>query len=132
MHRENVPNPVVLVIDDEALIRWSLSEALVEFGYQVRQASSGVEAMAALKLCGTDPLVVLLDLRLPDVADLSLLRDIRAARPDAPVLMMTAHGAPTEAAEAVSLGAVRFVGKPFDVGDMVRFVGEAWVSRRTA
>ena len=75
---------------------------------------------------------MLLDLRLPDVADLSLLRDIRAARPDAPVLMMTAHGAPTEAAEAVSLGAVRFVGKPFDVGDMVRFVGEAWVSRRTA
>src|SRR5262245_19127751 len=73
MHRENVPNPVVLVVDDEALIRWSLSEALAEFGYEVRQAASGVEAIEALKRCATDPLVVLLDLRLPDVADLSLL-----------------------------------------------------------
>ncbi len=132
MPRENVPNPVVLVIDDEALIRWSLSEALAEFGYEVRQASSAVEADGRARALRADPLVVLLDLRLPDVSDLSLLRTIRAARPDAPVVMMTAHGAPTQAAEAVSLGAVRFVGKPFDVGEMVRFVGEAWGNRQTA
>jgi DNA-binding NtrC family response regulator len=118
----------VLIVDDEALIRWSLSEELSESGYRVRQAQSGAEARAVLATCGKEPLVVVLDLRLPDVSDLSLLREIRRARPDAPVVMMTAWGAADEAAEASRLGA-RFVGKPFDMAEMVRFVGEAWRGR---
>lgn len=124
-----VPAPTVLIVDDEALIRWSLSEQLSESGYRVLLAQSAAEARAMLAVCGADPLVVVLDLRLPDVSGLSLLRDIRRARPDAPVVMMTAWGATDEAAEASRLGATRFVGKPFDVADMVRFVGEAWDGR---
>jgi two-component system nitrogen regulation response regulator GlnG len=129
MFGENSPAPIVLVVDDEALIRWALSEGLTELGYPVRLAATGSEARAAVAACGQLPLVVLLDLRLPDVRDLSLLQEIRAMRPDAPVLMMTAHGAAAEAAEAERLGAYRFLGKPFDVGEMVRLVGEAWQNR---
>jgi DNA-binding NtrC family response regulator len=126
MSKEIIPRTAVLVVDDEALIRWSLSEALSDSGWAVRQASSGAEARALLEAMAANDLVVLLDLRLPDVADLSLLRHIREARPDAAVIMMSAHGTTQHATEAAMLGAYRFVDKPFDVTDMVSLVNEAW------
>jgi len=126
MAGEKAPTPVVLVVDDEILIRWSLSEGLADSGYAVRLAANGAEARAALTSFGKAPAVILLDLRLPDVADLSLLREIRAARPDVPVIIMTAHGSPEDSRKAFELGAVQFVGKPFDVNEMVRLVDAAW------
>ena len=128
-HMGKVPIPSVLVVDDEALIRWSLTEALTESGFVVRQAASGRDARAVLASFDGQPLIVVLDLRLPDVADLSLLREIRTARPDVPVIVMTAHGSPEALAQATALGVVRVVGKPFDVTDLTRFVSEAWTNR---
>lgn len=121
--------PLVLVVDDEALIRWALSEGLAEHGYTVRQAATGIEALSALDAQASRSLVVLLDLRLPDVADLSLLREMRRRRPDVPVVMMTAHGTADDQAEAEGLGVFRFVGKPFDMANMIRIIDEAWASR---
>lgn len=128
MSHENPRAAVVLVVDDEALIRWALSEGLSDRGYAVSQASNGVEARELLEAHVGRPLVVLLDLRLPDVADLSLLREIRARRPDVPVVMMTAHGTSDDQFEAERLGAFRFVTKPFDVSEMIHLVGEALAS----
>ena len=115
----------VLVVDDEALIRWALSEGLAESGYLVHEAANGAEARAAVNATRAMPLVVVLDLRLPDVADLSLLAEIRATRPDAPVLLMTAHGTAEHAAEAFRLGARAFITKPFDVREVVAQVHAA-------
>lgn len=127
MRREKLPKPVVLVVDDEPLIRWSLSEGLTDSGCVVRQAANGAEARAAIRALSGDPLVIVLDLRLPDVADLSLLAEIRKSRPDAPVIMMSAHGTTEHASAARALGAYRFVDKPFDVTEMVALVDEAWL-----
>ncbi len=121
--------PSVLVVDDEPLIRWSLSEGLVENGYAVRLAGNAAEARAALAALGTQPLVVVLDLRLPDSVDLTLLREIRRNWPGAPVVMMSAHGTSEDVKRAGELGACRFVEKPFDVTEMVKWVGEAWENR---
>jgi DNA-binding NtrC family response regulator len=120
--------PMVLIVDDEPLIRWSLSEGLSDVGYRVKQAATGAEAREMLADTGDDPLVVVLDLRLPDVTDLSLLQHIRASRPDVPVVMMSAHGSADDARQATSLGAFRFVIKPFDVIEMIGLVGDAWAS----
>jgi len=121
--------PVILVVDDEPLIRWSLSEGLTEFGYVVRLASNAAEARAALASLGHERVVVLLDLRLPDSADLSLLREIRSKWPAAPVVMMSAHGSADDVARAIESGAFRFVDKPFDVTDVAHLIGEAWARR---
>lgn len=130
MPKEKVPTPVVLVVDDEVLIRWSLSEGLSDSGFVVRQASTGSEARTVLQAFAGEPLVIVLDLRLPDVADLSLLCDLRLLRPDVPIIMMTAHGSPEDAARARELGVFRFIDKPFDVSKVVELVEEAWAQRQ--
>jgi DNA-binding NtrC family response regulator len=124
-----LPTPAVLVVDDEPLIRWSLSEGLTDQGYVVRLAASGAEARAALAMLGDEPLVIVLDLRLPDVVDLSLLQEIRRRWPDVPIVIMSAHGTAEDRTRSAALGAYRFVEKPFDVSDVVRLVGEAWEHR---
>ena len=117
-----------LVVDDEALIRWSVSEGLSDAGWHVRQAGTGADARAALDALGDAPVVLVLDLRLPDVSDLSLVEYVRRTRPDAPVILMTAHGGPDLARTAAALGVYRLVGKPFDIGTLVSLAEQAYTS----
>jgi DNA-binding NtrC family response regulator len=129
MNREKLPMPSVLVVDDEPLIRWSLSEGLTERGYVVRLAGNAAETRSAMAVLGEEPLVVLLDLRLPDTVDFTLLAELRRRWPAAPVVMMSAHGNADDVKRAMELGAYRFVEKPFDVTEVVRLIGEAWENR---
>lgn len=119
---------VVLVVDDEALIRWSVSEALADAGWVVRQAATGAEARSAAGELQGRPFAVLLDLRLPDVADLSLMQDLRSRHPDVPIVIMTAHGTPEQARAAWDAGVFRVVDKPFDVATVVTLLDEAYTS----
>src|SRR6478672_8104439 len=80
----------VLVVDDEALIRWSLCEALAERGYAVTEAGDGRAALSAIEQASDPFSVVLLDYRLPDSADLKLLGRIRDLAPVSQVIMITA------------------------------------------
>lgn len=114
----------VLVVDDELLIRWSLTEALEERGHTVAEAADAASAVRAVSE-GQRPDVVLLDFRLPDSADLGLLATIRRAVPQAQVIMMTAHGTPELVAGALALGAYRVVNKPFEVHEMTDLVQQA-------
>ena len=115
----------VLVVDDELLIRWSLSEALKEAGHSVTEACDRASALEALQ-AARKPDVVLLDYRLPDSNDLGLLAAIRGTAPDAQVIMMTAFGTPDMTKNAMDLGAYRVVSKPFEVRDLAAMVVEAY------
>ena len=114
----------VLVVDDEALIRWSLSELFAEVGYDVTEASDGASAVAEASEGGEYDAIVL-DYRLPDSNDLHLLEQIRQLQPRAAVVMMTAFGTPEITSGALKLGAYQVVSKPFDVHDMVNLVAQA-------
>lgn len=124
MNREIVPR-TALVVDDEPLIRWSLSEGLAEAGWIVHQAATGGETRVALETLEGQSFVVLLDLRLPDVADLSLVEHVRRRRPDVPVIVMSAHGSQEDVRRIRAAGVYRFIDKPFDVHAVVDLVRSA-------
>ena len=128
---KNSPAPRVLVVDDEALIRWSLAESFADVGYAVSEASDGASAVAQASE-GEKFDAIVLDYRLPDSNDLHLLETIRQLQPTAAVVMMTAFGTPEVTSGALKLGAYRVVPKPFDVHDMVSLVAEAHDSSRDA
>jgi DNA-binding NtrC family response regulator len=118
----------VLVVDDEALIRWSLSESLADVGYEVTEAGDG--ASAVMQATGETFDAIVLDYRLPDSNDLHLLERILQLQPSAAVVMMTAFGTPEVTAGALKLGAYRVVAKPFDIHDMVNLVAQASEAKR--
>ena len=119
----------ILVVDDELLIRWSLSEALTAAGYAVVEGRDAAEARQAIRDQDHKPDVVVLDYRLPDSNDLGLLTTIRNEVPTVPVILMTAYGTAEVVKGALDLGAYRVVGKPFEVHDMASLVTEALATR---
>jgi len=111
----------VLVVDDEALIRWSLTQTFEDRGFEVKQASNASDALQCVTADHSYD-VVLLDFRLPDSNDLTLLSRMRQLLPDAAVILMTAYRTPEVTREALDLGAVKVVDKPFEMSDMARLV----------
>lgn len=119
---ENSPALNVLIVDDEPLIRWSLRTGLTRRGHTVTEAPDGATALKLLTTAPDAYQAVLLDYRLPDRQDLSLLRDIRRICPDCMVMMMTAFGDEQMRAEALSIGARAVIDKPFQVAAVVSMV----------
>ena len=120
----------VLVVEDEALIRWAVAETLTAAGHTVLEAP---DAATALRVVNTsDPIdVVLLDFRLPDSDDLSLVERIRRQTPSSAIVMMTAFGTPQMTADARKLGVHAVIAKPFDVGALAGLLAEAHRSKTT-
>jgi DNA-binding NtrC family response regulator len=119
---EESPMRRVLVVDDEALIRWSLAQTLGDRGFEVEQATSAADALDAVTASDARFDVVLLDFRLPDSNDLGLLAKLRQLMPGTAVILMTAFSTPETAKGAIDLGVVRVVDKPFEMSEMARLV----------
>ena len=115
----------MLVVDDEPLIRWSLTEALRACGHLVSDASDASTALAAAAAPPRGFDVVLLDFRLPDSNDFALLGALHRLMPRAQIIMMTAHGTSELVEQAVGLGAYTVVSKPFELGAVADLVLEA-------
>jgi len=108
-----VPAHRVLVLDDERLVRWSLSQRLRADGIEVTEASTAAEAIQA-----APPDAAILDYRLPDGDGISVLKKLRAVDPDLPVMMLTAHNDTDLIVEAIKAGASDYITKPFEVDDV--------------
>ncbi len=104
---------IVLVVDDEALVRWSLRERLGADGHHVLEAATAAEAREQLAAGTLD--LVLLDSRLPDGDGLDVLQHIRTQAPDTPVIMITGYSSVPSAIDAMKLGAYHYFSKPFDL-----------------
>lgn len=108
----------ILVVDDEPMIRWTLTEALRLWGYEPVEAESGAQALK--QLTEEHPAAVLLDINLPDSFGLDLLREIKGRRPQTVVIMITAEAHVENAVSALRGGADDFIGKPVNL-DELRF-----------
>jgi DNA-binding NtrC family response regulator len=120
-------NATVLVVDDEALIRWSLAERLKADGSQVFEAETGAAALDRLPE-GVD--LVLLDYKLPDTDGVTVLRKIKEFDQDILVILLTAYASVETAVEAMKLGAYHFANKPFNLTDVSATVERALETTR--
>lgn len=119
-------SPAVLIVDDERNIRLTLSMALETLKIPVDTAENGEEALQ--KLAETPFKLMLLDLKLPDIDGLEVLRRVVDKHPDTKVIIITAYGSIEVAVEAMKMGAIDFLQKPFqptEVRDMVRRILQA-------
>lgn len=112
--------PSVLLVDDEPLIRIALADSLEESGLEVAAAASGREGMALLERGHFD--VAVLDLRLPDMSGIDLLRALTRRGATTDVVMITAHGDIPAAVEAMKLGARDFLTKPFETAALLETI----------
>jgi DNA-binding NtrC family response regulator len=118
------PSPV-LIVDDEALMRWSVAETLGEQGWQVTEAPDAASALDAFPQIARARGVVLLDQWLPDSNDLHVLAAMHGQSPGTPIILMTAHGTRDLVDEARALGAFAVIHKPFDLNELIPLVNAA-------
>lgn len=106
----------ILVVDDESNIRLTMSQSLEQMGMPVQTAVNGEEALHKL---GKDPFgLVFLDLKLPGMDGMDVLRRIKDYWPKTRVIIITAYGTIESAVEAMKLGAVDFIQKPFSPAEI--------------
>jgi two-component system KDP operon response regulator KdpE len=115
----------ILIVDDEPLIRWSLSNTLRDSGHDAVEAVNAATALRAVVDAEVPFDVMLLDFRLPDSRSLDLLAQLRRLTPSTSLVLMTAYGTPEVVQGALDLGAFRVVGKPLDMRDVVSLVQDA-------
>ncbi|HTL43169.1 MAG TPA: response regulator [Vicinamibacterales bacterium] len=122
---QKVPALRVLVVDDEALIRWSLVQTLNDSGHETAEAMDAASAIRTVLESPRPFDVALLDLRLPDSKDLELLARVRRVAPRTQVILMTAYGTPEIVQGAIDLGAFRVLAKPIEMSDITALVANA-------
>lgn len=106
----------ILIVDDEQMIRWVLSQALSEWSYEPIEAA---DIQTALELFDTEqPTLTLLDIGLPDGSGLNALRAIKLRQPDANVIMITANVLVENAIAALRAGACDFITKPINLDEL--------------
>jgi DNA-binding NtrC family response regulator len=112
----------ILVVDDEAIVRESISDWLRDVGYQVKTAESGEEALKMIEQ--GDFGVVVLDVRLPGKSGVTVLREAKAIKPQLKAIMITAYPSTELAKESKKLGAVDYLTKPVFPGDLEKLIRE--------
>jgi two-component system nitrogen regulation response regulator NtrX len=113
-----MPKPRILVIDDDAGVRESLRMTLEYDGYDIAGAATGQEGLALVEREAPD--LVLLDVKMPGMDGLDVLTRLHSMHETLPVVMISAHGTPSSAVEAIRKGALDFLEKPFESTDRLR------------
>jgi DNA-binding NtrC family response regulator len=118
----------ILVVEDDATIRLTIADVLARLGFDADEAADGAQAIAAARARAYD--LVLLDLRLPDMDGLEVLRALREADETALVVVMTAYPEVRTAIASLKAGAYDYFNKPFELDDFKELVRRALETRR--
>ena len=118
----------ILIADDEDSLRWVLEKGLRQAGYDVTSVKDGDSALRAFAESPFD--LVLLDIRMPGMDGLTALGKLRELRPDAHVVVMTAHGTMETAIQAMQRGAYDYLAKPFDIDEVLLLAERALAAGR--
>ncbi len=116
-------NANILVVDDDPDIREVIKDRLESLGYGVLTASNGKECLGLLEK--KSPQMILLDIEMPEMNGLEVLREIRKRESNVSVLMITAYGTIERAVEAMREGAYDFIPKPFEPGHLALIIQRA-------
>jgi two-component system phosphate regulon sensor histidine kinase PhoR len=114
----------ILVIDDEYIVQRSCEKTLVPEGYEIRLAISGKEGLDLLEKESFQ--LVLLDLRMPDMDGIEVLKKIKESWPETVVIMITGYSTVETAVQALRLGAFNHIEKPFTPNTLLSAVKEAF------
>jgi len=106
----------ILIVDDEPIVRESIRDWLKDAGYQVATAESGEEALEMIKK--QDFSAMILDVRLPGITGIKVLKDVKALKPQIKSIVITAYPTAELAAEAKKLGAIDYLVKPIAPDDL--------------
>jgi len=107
----------ILIADDEASIRALLRDFLEGEGFQVSEAETGGQVMKALAEGGHD--LIMMDIRMPEMDGLAVLKEMHSKKMDVPIILMTAHNSANIAIQATQLGAYDYITKPFELQDVL-------------
>jgi DNA-binding NtrC family response regulator len=117
----------VLIVDDEKEFLETISERLINRGFQVDAAGNGLEALDKLDAKNYDAIV--LDMMMPQMDGIETLKHIRASHPEMQVILLTGHATLQKGVEAVKLGAMDFLEKPAEIEALVAKIKEAKSNR---
>ncbi|MGM7703098.1 response regulator [Pseudalkalibacillus sp. Hm43] len=106
----------ILIVDDQYGIRILLNEIFKKEGYQTFQAANGVQALSIVK--NEKPDLLILDMKIPGMDGLEILRRVKKVDKDVGVIIMTAYGELDMIHEAMELGAITHFAKPFDIDEI--------------
>jgi DNA-binding NtrC family response regulator len=115
--------PVILVVDDDEVMRQTLSDVLKKRGYAVSTADTGAQALSVVKDQLFD--LILLDIRLPDMDGLDVLKSIKELESDLMVIVMTAYSDVQNAVMAMKTGAYDYIDKPFELEELKILIKKA-------
>ncbi|MGE0077741.1 MAG: sigma-54-dependent transcriptional regulator [Bacteroidales bacterium] len=109
----------ILVVDDERIVRVTISDDLRDAGYSVREFSSALAAYQYLKETDSNVDIIITDLKMPEMDGLEFLTKVKQLNPEICVLLMTAHASIQTAVEAMKLGAFDYISKPFNIDELL-------------
>jgi len=120
----------ILIVDDEEVVRVSHLRSLQGMNFNTRVAEDGTKALQVMEEQAFD--VILLDLRMPDLDGMEVLRTVKQRWPDSEVVVITGYPTIESAKEAVRLGAHNYLAKPLCPDDVVKAANDAMTQKRWA
>lgn len=112
----------LLIVDDQKGIRRLLTEVFLEYGYEIESCGNGIKALEMIPEFKPD--LIIMDVKMPGMNGIDVLKKLRETDKDSRVIMMTAYGDQHYVNQAETLGVARFIIKPFDLNELKAQVEE--------